>query len=340
VHRRLGAVTAVTAISALSFGLAACSSASGSAPQGSGSGAPASTIKLAGVAAFAQDPYWISLMCGGTREAKAEGVQIRWYAANNTDTAAAQQNFQAATLTKPAGVIIGSFDPGTFATETQTLMQKGTPVISVDGPMSPSTELKQIDSNTNVTAFANLIASQVGDTGSFAVLGGAPAIPQAEARWTPVVAAVRAKNPHIKILATQYDGFDRNKAAQNTAALIVAHPDLAAVYAIAGPEGEGAAAAVKQAGKAGKIKVYAYDATPGEVADLKSGDIVALLSQPAGGEGAQSVKYLVHFLKSFKGGPVTPQTPLEQSLPLMVLTKENVDSPAAQPYLYKATCDA
>src|SRR4051794_35625008 len=122
--------------------------------------------------------------------------------------------------------------------------------------------------------------------------------------------------------------------------MIVAHPDLKAVYAISGPEGEGAAAAVKQAGKQGKIKVYAYDATPGEVEALKAGDITALISQPAGNEGSQSVKHLVNFLKTYSGGPVKQETPLAQDLPLMVLTKDNVDSPDAQPYLYKAKCDA
>jgi ABC-type sugar transport system substrate-binding protein len=341
VHRRLRAVTVVMAVSSLAVGLAACSSASGGSPGGSGtSSATAKDVKLAGVAPYASDPYWISLMCGATREAKAQGVTMKWYAANNTDTAAEQQNLQAAMLTKPDGMIIGSIDPANFATQTGTLMQGGTPVISVDGPMTPPTELKQIASATDVSEFADLIASQVGDTGSFGVLGGQPAIPPAEARWKPVVAAVAAKNPNIKILPTQYDNFDRNKAAQVTSALIVAHPDLKAVYAIAGPEGEGAAAAVKQAGKQGQIKVYAYDATPGEVEYLKSGDIVALISQPAGNEGSESVKHLLSFLQTHKGGAIQPESPLEQDLPLMVLTKDNIDSPEAQPYLYKATCDA
>jgi ribose transport system substrate-binding protein len=339
VQRTLQAITAVMAVSTLSAGLAACSSGSSTGGSASSS-APTKNIKLAGVAWAASDPYWITLMCGATREAKAEGVSIKWYASNSLDVSAEQQNLAAAKLASPNGMIIGSIDPSNWATQTAALMKSGTPVISVDGPMTPSTELKEIASSSDVTQFANLIAAQIGDSGSFGVLGGQPAIPPAEARWKPVVAAVKAKDPKVDVLPTQYDNFDRNKAAQVTSALIVAHPDLKAVYAISGVEGEGAAAAVKQAGKQGKIKVYAYDATPGEVAFLKAGDIAALIAQPAGNEGSQSVKYLVNFLKTHTGGQIHPQSPLQESLPLMVLTKSNVDSPNAQPYLYKPTCNA
>jgi ribose transport system substrate-binding protein len=332
---------ATVAASALALGLSGCSSSSSSGQAGgSSSSGTSKPIKLAGVAYSASDPYWVTVMCGATREAKAQGVSMRWYAANNTDTASEQQNLQAAMLAKPQGVIVGSIDPSNWSTQTKTLMQGGTPVISVDGPMTPSTELKQIASDTDVSEFADLIATQIGDSGSFGVLGAVPDVPPAEARWKPVVAAVAAKNPNVKILPTQYDNLDRNKAAQVTSAMIVANPDLKAVYAISGPEGEGAAAAVKQAGKQGQIKVYAYDATPGEVDALKSGDITALISQPAGNEGSESVKHLVTFLQSHDGGPVQQESPLEQSLPLMVLTQDNVDSADAQPYLYKAKCDA
>ena len=62
--------------------------------------------------------------------------------------------------------------------------------------------------------------------------------------------------------------------------MIVANPDLKAIYAITGPEGEGAAAAVQQAGKAGQIKIYSYGANESEVAGLKKGVFAALCSQP------------------------------------------------------------
>jgi ABC-type sugar transport system substrate-binding protein len=337
MKRNPKAVIAALGAAALVTTLGACASAS---PDPGDTGAPAESFKLAGVAAYASDPYWISLMCGATKEAKAEGSEIRWYAANVIDAGPAQQNFQAAKLTKPDGMIIGAFDPQTFATQTADLMKAGTPVISVDGPMDPAAELFQVASSTDVDDFADLIASSIGDSGSLGVLGGIPDIEPAAIRWRPVVKAVAEKAPDIEILDTQYDGIDRNKAAQITSAMIIAHPDLVAIYAISGPEGEGAASAVKQAGKSGQIKVYAYDASPGEVEALKNGDIEALISQPAGNEGAESVRQLITYLKQGTSGPVEVGSPQNIDLPLMVLTKDNVDSAEAQPYLYKTECDA
>lgn len=145
--------------------------------------------------------------------------------------------------------------------------------------------------------------------------------------------------PGIKLLPPQYADFDRNKAASATSALMLAHPDLRAIYAVSGPEGEGAAAAVKQAGKQGKVKVFAYDATPGEVAALKAGTIDALLAQAAGTIGSEAVKTLVATIKDNPTGKaVQPMDPHDKYLPLKVLTKDNVDSSESAPYLYKSTC--
>lgn len=336
-RRAIGVIAAATALATV---LASCSGASDSSePNTTSGGKP---IKLAGLAGLAQDPYWVTMMCGGSKQAKKEGVSLKWYSANDIDTASAQRNFQAATLTKPSGMIIGSFDAGTFSSQAKTLMQQGTPVIAVDGPFTPPTTYKVIQADTNNDEFATMIADQVGDSGSFAVLGGVPNVPEAAIRWTPVVAAVKAKNANIKILPTQYDGIDRNKAAQVASALILAHPDLAAIYSISGPEGEGVASAVKQAGKQGKIKVYSYDANPAEVTALKAGDITALLAQAPGLEGAQAVSTLVKYLKAHPGGgAVQPAKPLIKLLPLKVLTKANIDDPeVVKYYLYSSTCDS
>ncbi len=323
-------------VTALCVGLSACGNASESA--GAKSDGGTKDIKLAGVSSTASDPFYVTIMCGATKEAKAQGATIDWKASNALDTAAAQANFQAATLLKPAGLVIATYEPGTFSNQIKTLMQAGTPVVSVDGPITPATDLQYISSETDNAEFAKLVGEAVGTSGSIGILGGQQGADWARDRWKPLEAVVP---PGIKVLTPQYADFDRNKATSVASALMLAHPDLRAIYAVSGPEGEGAAAAVKQAGKQGKVKVFAYDATPGEVAALKAGTIDALLAQAAGDIGAESVKTLVATIKDHpKGTAVKPMNDHDKYFPLKVLTKDNVDSPDATPYLYKSTCDS
>jgi ribose transport system substrate-binding protein len=310
-----------------------CSQASNTASPSSGSGG---AVKLAGILPTVQDPFYISIQCGANAAAKAAGASLTWKTSTSTDTSAAQANFQAATLLKPQGMVIASFDSGTFSSQVKTLMSQGVPVVSMDGPITPPTDLEYVHGGADDAEFIKYISSQLKPTGSIGILSAIQGADWATQRWAPLK---KIAPPGAKILTPQYDNVDRNKAAAATAAMIVAHPDLQAVFSVSGPEGEGAAAAVKEAGKQGKIKVFSYDATPGEVAGLRAGTVTGLLTQPAADIGRVAVESVLAALKNHKAGtPIQPMQPHEKALPLKVITAQNVDDPSTQPYLYKSHC--
>lgn len=318
--------------SAALFVMTGCSQAANSTTHTTSGG----TIKLAGVLPTITDPYYISIRCGADAEAKAQGVSIDWKTSTSTDTAAAQANFQAATLTKPDGLLLSSFDSGTFANQVRTLMSQGVPVVSMDGPITPATELQYVHSGSDSAGFTSYIKSQLKPSGSIGILSAIQGASWATDRWSPLKKIVPAG---ATILTPQYDNVDRNKAAAATSAMIVAHPDLQAVFAVSGPEGEGAAQAVKEAGKSGQIKVFAYDATPGEVAGLHNGTVTALLAQPAGDIGKASVDSVLAAIKAnTSGGAIKPMAQQDKQIPLKVITAQNVDDPSTAAYLYKSHC--
>jgi len=330
------------AVPALLLAVSACGSVGDSNTTSSGGSAGSNAeITLAGVAGNASDPYWTTLMCGGTKEAEALGVDLIWKAATTASTTEQQINMDAALLLNPDGLIVGSFQAAQFSAKVAQLMQSGTPVVAVNGALTPDSAYQTVLSDSDVSEFAQLVASQVGDSGTIGILGGRPGAPALEARWKPVVEELKKTAPNITVLDTEYDDFDRNKAATIVNGWIIAHPDLKAVYAATGPEGGGAAAAVRQAGKQGQVQVYSYDATPDVVAALKQGTITALFAQSPALQAAKSVEVLVDYLKSRSGdGPVEKASEAQVAIPTKILTKENVDSPEAADYLYKATCDA
>lgn len=332
----------VAAAVSLTTILAACSSGGTSAAgNATGSGGSSGSVNLAGVISDATDPYWITVMCGGTAEAKKLGVQLTWYRATTPSAQAMSQNFSAALLTKPQGLYINPFSATQFSTQVTSLMAKGAPVIASAG-LSPSSEYTDTFINTAGTQFVQQFLKELpAGPGSMVVLGGIAGIPVVEEEYTPLLAAVRSSRPDMQILPVQYDNFDITTATQIISSLLLSHPDLKMIIAPAGPEGQGAAAAVQQAGKAGQVKIWAYDATPAEVQALKAGVISVLLAKPAVAIGAEAVEWLASAIKADPAhkaiaagaGPKT-------ALGVKEITAANVNDPSVQGYLYKGTCNS
>jgi ribose transport system substrate-binding protein len=302
--------------------------------------------QLAGTSGLASDAYWISLMCGGTKAAEAAGSKIDWYAVKNgSDAAEAMANYEALKVAAPDGVVLSQFSTEPPAGYVKELMNKGVPVVYTNGqPAADRSYLIGYQSAPADSKMAEVAAKIIADTGGkgkMAVLGGiAGTGQQLDGRWNILTKILKEKAPGIEILDTQYDQFDANKANDVISATIVGNPDLNVVYTVSGPEGQGAVAAVKAAGKSGKIFVYSFDAVPLLQDALRDGTVKALIAQPPRLEGEQAVKALIKYLDSHKGGgPVAPDAANQsQLIDVMVLTKENMDSPTAAGYLYKDAC--
>jgi ribose transport system substrate-binding protein len=351
------AAMAVAATAALALGATACSSASSSssssagAASSAGSSAAASStaattgFKLAGSAGLGSDPFWITLMCGGTAAAKAANSTITWHAepSSSSGNAVEEQDIQAAGLDDPQGMVLSPIGTESYTPILSQFDSKGVPVVEVNNPSTAANYYQAVVSpvsDPNVTAMAKLVANGAGGSGSVAVLAIVSGAPVIDARWQPLVAALKQLEPGLTVLPTQYDSADTNKAATIVSALLVAHPDLKAIWTTSGPEGEGAVEAVKAAGKEGKVLVYSFDATPDLVTALNQGSVAALLAQSPYLMGERAVQSLIDYLKSRNGSSSAPGTASQQQVvvPTMILTKANVGTAAAQQYLYKATC--
>lgn len=295
------------------------------------------TINIAGIAANAQDPYWISVMCGGTKEAKAEGANLKWYAANTTSDADFQTNLNSAKLNNPDAYVMNPFTAATFSTQIADFMKGGTPVSTVT-LITPATQYQYIHSANDVTPFAEQVAKSIGGSGTVAIMAGSTSA-VIRLRYAGIVDYITKNMPNIKVLDVQYDGFDRNKTSTIVSSMIVAHPDLKLVYTTSGPEGEGAASAVQQANLQGKVNVFSFDATPNIVDALKRGVITGLIAQAPGKLGAGEVKSVIGYLKANPTkGPVTQAAEFDITVSVQLLTKANVDSASVQDYIYKSSC--
>src|SRR5260370_25105537 len=132
--------------------LSACSTVSSGG--GTNSSASASVPEIGGVVPTASDPFFVTLMCGATQEAKAEGASMDWKPTTNTSTEQLQSNLNAVSLNSKAGIIISGTGDSSFNAKVQSLQQAGTPVAVVNAPIVPAVEYASFVSTTNNTDFA------------------------------------------------------------------------------------------------------------------------------------------------------------------------------------------
>ncbi len=93
--------------------------------------------------------------------------------------------------------------------------------------------------------------------------------------------------------------------------------------------GNGATTAVKQAGKAGKVKLVEFDAEPLQVQALKSGGIDALVAQDPYDIGRMGVELAYKYVKGHKAG-----IKKHYGTGSAIITKANVNSPKIKKFLY------
>ncbi|MEU0312050.1 substrate-binding domain-containing protein [Nocardioides sp. NPDC006273] len=323
---------ALLAAAVLSLVAAACSGGDAAS-----SGSNNDKIAIAAVLPNTSDPFWATISCGAEAKADELGAELTTYNSTSVDANTIASNFQAAQLSSPDGILVSPFNNNQFIGQYQSLMKKGVPIVT-QTPTEPTSEYKAVFSSTDTAGLVQEVVDVIPDGAGTAVfLGGAPGIPPLEKRTQPFVDALLDARTDLAPLPTEYSGFDINKATTMVSALILAHPDLKVIIAADGPDGLGAAAAIRQAGKTGEIALIAFDAVPGEVDALREGTISALIAQNPTEIGARSIEVLVAYLESHRDDAAVTAT-AAAAIDNRVLTAGNVDDPDSEPYLYKTDC--
>jgi ribose transport system substrate-binding protein len=102
-----------------------------------------------------------------------------------------------------------------------------------------------------------------------------------------------AKYPDIKIVAEQASDDNLEKAVQETEKMLNAYPNLSAVISGDGSGAAGAARAIVDSGKKGKVLVFGFDDIDENLAGIRDGSIVATYAQDAFSTGYYTLKAMV-----------------------------------------------
>ncbi len=119
----------------------------------------------------------------------------------------------------------------------------------------------------------------------------------------------------LQVVAKQPADYDQNKALTVTSAILRAHPQITGIFAANDTMGLGAAQAVKNANKAGMIKIISVDGITAALKAVQAGTLNGTITQYPYAEGQLAVQACVKLAagKSIPSRVVAPIKLIDKS---------------------------
>ncbi|GAA4887537.1 sugar ABC transporter substrate-binding protein [Saccharopolyspora cebuensis] len=266
--------------------------------------------------------------CAGS---KVPNVQIHWDGVSSESDVSGQQSLLQDMLAQGGvqGLVYAATDAKALSQITRTAQGQGTTVVNMDSGTEPQPPDVPVYATNNVAAAqmgTQLLADQLGGRGKVAFIEFQPGTSTNETRAEGFRRGLAA-NPGLELVAEQSSESDYNTALQVTQDILTANPDLNGIYAANEPSVLGAAEAVRQAGKAGQVKIIGWDTSEGQIQSLREGVITGLI--------AQNPFKMGYFAVTAAIGEITgdPAPPPPTDTGSMLITKENLDTAEVQKLL-------
>ena len=202
--------------------------------------------------------YFISCKNGADKAAKELGVDLLFD--GPTDSNAAKQNEIVENwITLGVDVItVAAENKESLSTALRKARAQGIQVVSYDADVMPDARSFFVNQATPAGIALGLLdkaAELAGGEGEFAIIT-ATLTAGNQREWVKIITEELPKrHPKMKLVAIRPSDDLKDKAQSEATALMSANPNLKVIVAICTPGTPGAAEAVKQAGKAGKVHV-------------------------------------------------------------------------------------
>jgi ribose transport system substrate-binding protein len=221
-----------------------------------------------------------------------------------------------------AGIAVSPVDPKNQAKDLDALA--GKVALFCQDSDAPDTQ-RACYVGTNNVAAGEMAGAEVKKAlpngGKIMVFVGKADAQNAKERYEGLKKALEGSNVTIVDLRT--DDTDRMRAKQNVADTLVKNPDIAGLVGLWSYNGPAIANAVKEAGKAEKVKIVCFDEEAETLAAIKSGLIFSTIVQQPFEFGYQSMTLLAKYLDGDKAG-----IPADKKLivPTQVVDKASVEA--------------
>jgi ribose transport system substrate-binding protein len=316
---------------AIALVLAAC----GGDDEGGGtSGGAERQYKLTLIQGVKGDQFYVTMQCGAQEAADAAGATLEVTAPDEFDASLQTPVVNAVVAKKPDAILVAPTDTQAMIPPLTQAKAAGIKLVFVDTTTENGAELAESeiasDNEEGGREAARTLAELTGGKGSVLVINVKPGISTTDARAKGFEDEIK-KTPGLKYVGVEYSNDKPEVAAAKTTALLAAHPDLVGIFGTNLFSAEGAATGLRSAGATEKVKIVGFDAGPKQVEDLEQGIVQALIAQKPADIGKAGVEQAIAALK---GEPVEKKI----GTGFVVVTKENMNNPDVEPFLYKSSC--
>jgi len=329
----------VVLASVLTVVVAGCGSVHESGGGGGGSGGTekkSGPLRLAVVPKAVGFDFWNQVKTGAQCAAsKQKDVKVQWDGVTAETDVTGQVNLLQNFITQGVdGLVYAATDAKVLADVSNQALQQKIPVVNIDSGTDPQPKQVPLFATDNVASaekvpdlMANAIGKQGGDIAFIPFQRGTSTNEQRAKGFKTGL----KQHPELKLVAEQASQSDYDKALQVTQDILTANPKLRGIFAANEPGVLGAAEAVRQAHKSGKITIVGWDASPDEVKGVRDGVIDALVVQNPFRMGFDGVNAVVGQVREGK-------KPQSTDTGVTIVTKDNLDKPDVQAVL-KPSCE-
>jgi ribose transport system substrate-binding protein len=295
---------------------------------GCGSGGTASAKKkvmIGFIGKSVDNPVFQAAQVGAQDEAKELSAKMGMdievnlqTPSGHEDPVAQAQVIDALVRSGAKGIAISCSDAKTVTPAINRAVDAGVTVMCFDSDAADSKRMCYFGTDDIAcgTQVMRLLAKEMGEKGTVAILAGNPTAPNLQKRVEGVREELKKyPNMHELSIGAVYHEEDAAKAAEKIREVQLAHPDIGG-WAMIGGWPLFTKNALPWA--PGTVKVVSVDALPKELSYLDSGHVQVLIAQDCYGWGHKSVEILTDKI-------VNGKEPAEKRIidPLTLVTKEN-----------------
>lgn len=290
--------------------------------------ASAKDITLAVIPKGTTHEFWKSVHAGAVkaeRELTAAGTSVKlfWKGPLREDDRDQQvqvvENFTARNV---SGILLAPLDSQALVNPVRSAVKAGVPVVIFDSDLKSDQQASFVatDNFKGGRIAGDHVAKLIGGKGKVILLRYQVGSASTEAREAGFLDALK-EYPGIKLISSdQYAGPTRETAYQASQNLLNRHgQEVNAVFCPNETSTIAMTKALREIGRAGgKVKMVGFDSGSQSVADMKNGDVQALVVQDPMKMGYMGVKTLVAYIQ---GKPVEKR--IDTSV--VLVTGENMD---------------
>jgi rhamnose transport system substrate-binding protein len=227
-------------------------------PSETPTGAAARKLTIALMPKSKGNAYFISCKQGADAAAKDLGIELLFDGPTDPDPAKQNEIIENWITLGVDGIAAACENKEGISTALRKARQKGIKVITYDSDADTDAREFFVNQATPEGIAYGLMdeaARLTGEEGEFAIITASLTAANMNEWRKHIEARLKDKYPKMKLVSVRPCDDLKDKAQSETTALLSAYPNVKLIMAICSPGVPGAAEAVKQAGKAGTVKV-------------------------------------------------------------------------------------